>query len=318
MSQFSFPINPALTAIAMAYRNPDQILIADQVLPRIDAAQTFKWTKYDLAQGFTVPDTKVGPKSEPNKVDFKGIELTDATQDYGLDDLIANAEMEAFLAMPRPEGAGPLSPQALSTMMIMGLIKLDREVRVASAVFNTSVYAAGNQATLAGTSQWSDQTNSDPVKAIGDALDVPVIRPNKMALGRAAWTNLRRHPKIVQACNASFQGAGIASRQQVADLFEIQEILVGSAFVNTARKGQTVSLSRAWGKHCLLYYSNQQAAVERQPVFGFTAQFGTAVAGEIPAPTKGLRGGMLVRAGESVKEVISAPDTAYFFQNAVA
>lgn len=318
MSQFSFPINPALTAIAMAYRNPDQVLIADQVLPRIPVAQLFKWTKYDLAQGFTIPDTKVGPKSEPNKVDFKGIEISDQVADYGLDDLISVSELEAFAAMPKPGTGGPLSPEELSTMMIMGLIRLDREVRVANAVFSTAAYAAANKATLAGTSQWSDTVNSDPVKAIGDALDIPVVRPNKMALGRAAWTNLRRHPKIVQACNATNQGAGIASRQQVADLFEIQEIMVGEAFVNTGRKGQAVNMQRAWGKHCLLFYSNQQAAIERQPVFGFTGQFGSQVAGEIPQPTKGLRGGKLVRAGESVKEVISAPDVAYFFENAVA
>ena len=265
-----------------------------------------------------MPDTKVGPKSEPNKVDFKGIELSDQVQDYGLDDLIANAEMEAFLAMPRPATGGPLSPQELSTMMIMGLVKLDREVRVANQVFNAGAYPGANQATLAGTSQWSDQLNSDPVAAIGNALDIPVIRPNKMVLGRATWTNLRRHPKIVQACNMTNQAAGIVSRQQVADLFEINEILVGEAFVNTARKGQAVAMSRTWGKHCLLFYSNMQAAVERQPVFGFTGQFGTQVAGEIPAPTKGLRGGQIVRAGESVKEIVSAADVAYYFQNAVA
>ena len=318
MSQFAFPINPALTAIAMAYRNPDQVMIADIILPRIPTAQTFKWTKYALEQGYTVPNTRVGPKSEPNKVDFKGQEFTDQVYDYGLDDLIASSEMDAFAAMPRPASGGPLSPQELSIMMIMGLVKLDRELRVASMVFNAATYAAGNQATLAGVTQWSDIVNSDPVAAIGDALDVPVIRPNKAAFGRAAWTRLRRHPKIVQACNATNQGAGIASRQQVADLFELQEIVVGEAFINNARRGQPATMSRAWGKHCLLFNSNPQAAVERQPVFGFTAQFGAPVAGEIPAPTKGLRGGMTVRAGESVKEVISAADVAYYFQNCVA
>jgi hypothetical protein len=77
-------------------------------------------------------------------------------------------------------------------------------------------------------------------------------------------------------------------------------------------------MNRTWGKHCLLMYSNKQAAMERQPVFGFTGQFGTKVAGEIPAPVKGLRGSKLIRTGESVKEVISAPDVAFFVQNAVA
>lgn len=318
MAQFSFPINPELTAIAMAYRNPDEVLIADEVLPRIPVAQLFKWTKYDLAQGFTVPDTRVGPKSQPNTVDFKGSELQDSVVDYGLDDIVTESEIAAFEAMPKPGSGGPMSPQELSIMYIMNLIRLDREVRVANLVFTAANYPAGNQATLAGTSQWSDQVNSDPLKAIGDALDVPVIRPNKMVLGRATWTNLRRHPKIVQACNSTNQAAGIVSRQQVADLFELQEILVGSAFVNTARKGQTATLNRTWGKHCALIYSSKQGAAERQPVFGFTGQFGTQVAGNIPQPTRGLRGSELVRAGESVKEIISANDVAYFFQNAVA
>lgn len=318
MSQFSFPINPALSAIAMVYRNPDQVLIADQVLPRIPVAQLFKWTKYALEQGFTVPDTKVGPKSLPNKVDFSGIELQDQVVDYGLDDVISESELKAFEAMPKPPTGGPVSPEDLSVMLIMGLIRLDREVRVANTVFNAATYPAANKATLAGVSQWSDQANSDPVKAIGDALDIPVIRPNKMVLGRAVWTNLRRHPKIVQSINNSAQGAGMVSRQAVADLFELQEILVGEAFVNTARKGQAANLQRTWGKHCALIYQNQQAALERQPVFGFTGQFGTQIAGEIPQPMTGLRGSKVVRAGESVKEIISANDVAYFFQNAVA
>lgn len=318
MSQFAFPINPALTAIAMAYRNPEQTLIADAVLPRIPSAQLFKWTKYNTADAFTIPDTKVGPKSEPNKVDFKGVELQDSVVDWGLDDLVSNSELEAFAAMPKPDGSGPLSPEALSVMMIMNLVKLDRELRVANLVFNTATYPGGNQVTLSGTSQWSDQVNSNPVTAILASLDIPLIRPNKMAIGRAAWTQLRSHPKVVQACNASFQGAGIAARQQVADLFELQEIVVGDSFVNNARRGQTAVMQRTWGKNCLLYYSNQQAATERMPVFGFTAQFGQSVAGEIPAPTKGLRGGKLVRAGESVKEVIAANDVAYYFNSAVA
>lgn len=318
MSQFAFPINPALTAIAMAYRNPEQVLIADQVLPRVPVAQSFKYTKYDLAQGFTLPDTRVGPKSHPNKVDFSGTEVQAQTFDYGLDDVVTQAEIEAFNAMPKPPTGGPLSPQELSTMMIMGLIKLDREVRVSALVFDANQYAASNKATLSGTSQWSDTANSDPVAAIMGALDVPVIRPNKMTIGRAGWTKLRQHPKIVQACNATNQGAGIVSRQMVADLFELQEIIVGDAFVNTARKGQAANLQRAWGKHCLLHYTNMQAAVERQPVFGFTGQFGAAVAGTIADPQTGLRGSEIVRAGESVAEVIAAPDVAYFFQNCVA
>jgi hypothetical protein len=52
--------------------------------------------------------------------------------------------------------------------------------------------------------------------------------------------------------------------------------------------------------------------------FGFTAQWGSKVAGSIEDKDIGMRGGARVRVGESVAEVLCANDLGYFFQNAVA
>lgn len=317
MSTTSFPINPTLSAIAIAYRNSADSLIADGVLPRVPTALKFSYTKYDAAQGYTVPNTKVGRKSDPTMVDFGGTSINDECQDYGLDDLIPNSEIEAFDAMPKPSSGGPIDPKAISTMMLTNLILLDREVRVANTVFNAANYSGSQQQTLSGTAQWSDYANSNPLNALLAALDTPLVRPNKLVIGRAGWTGLRQHPKVVQAVYKTQQGAGTVSREQLAELLELDEILIGSAFINTARKGQAASYARAWGKHAALIYSNTEAAMTGQPTFGFTAQFGTRIAGDIPAPTKGLRGGVVIRSGESVKEVICAPDVGYFFQNIV-
>lgn len=318
MTTTAFPINPELTAIAIAYKNPDAQLIADKVLPRVPTAKKFKYTVYSAQQGYTVPDTKVGRKSEPNMVDFGGTEVTAECEDYGLDDLVPNDEIEAFAAMPRPASGGPVGPLQLSVMMLTGLLQLDREIRVAGSVFNTASFAAGNQQTLSGTSQWSDRTNSDPLNAITVAMDIPLVRPNRMVIGQQAWTQLRQHPKIVQAVGKSAQTAGYASREAIADLLELQEIIVGQAFYNTAKRGQTPSYSRAWGKHCALLHIDSLAAQMGQPTFGWTAAWGSRIAGTMPAPTNGLRGGTRARSGESVKEIIVSTDAGYYFQNVAA
>lgn len=317
MATTSFPINPTLTAIAIGYVNPEKSLIADAVLPRVPTGKKFTYYSYSAAQGYTIPNTRVGRKSEPTMVDFGGTAINAECFDWGLDDLVPNDEIEAYERMPKPSG-GIADPKSISVMLLTHLVQLDREIRVANQVFAAATYPAGNQATLAGAAQWSDAANSDPVKAITDALDVPLIRPNKLILGQAVWTNLRRHPKIVQAVNATGQGAGNVARQAVADLFELDEILVGGSFYNTARKGQAPVYVRAWGKHAALIYSSQPSALLGQPTFGFTAQYGDKIAGSIPKPEKGLRGGEQVRSGESLLEVISAPDAGFFFQNAVA
>ena len=318
MTTTAFPVNPQLTAIAMADRNPAVSLIADKVLPRVLTAKKFNYTVYDAAQGYTIPSTLVGRKSEPTQVDFQGTAVNDEVLDYGLDDIIPNDEIEAFAAMPKPATGGPMSPETASTMYLESLIQLDREVRVAAKVFAAASYAAGFSTTLSGTSQWSDYTNSNPLAVILDALDIPLVRPNVAVLGQATFTKLRQHPKVVQAVYGTSQGAGTVTRQQLAELLEVSEVLVGGSFVNTARKGQTPVMARTWGKHAAFLYVDAMAAETRQPTFGWTAQWGPKQVSSIAEPAKGLRGSVRIRNGESVKEVISANGLGYFFQNAVA
>ena len=52
--------------------------------------------------------------------------------------------------------------------------------------------------------------------------------------------------------------------------------------------------------------------------YGITGQWGERIAGTRVDPEIGLKGGVRVRVGEEVKEVVLANDLGYFFQNAVA
>lgn len=319
MATTAFPLNTELTAIAIGYRNRDVDLIADLVLPRIPkTGKKFSYTVYNKADAYTLPSTRVARRAEPGTVDFGGVLVPAECVDYGLDDIVPNDEIEAWAASPRPASGGPVSPLARATSLTTGLILLDREVRVSSLVFAAGTYPSGNKVTLSGTSQWSDYTNSNPLSALLNALDVPLFRPNVLVLGQAVWTVLRQHPKIVQAVNGSDQGAGTVTREQLAALLEIRRVVVGSGFVNVARKGQAPNFVRVWGKHASLLYVSEDMADADQPTFGFTAQFGTRIAGEMAEPKMGLRGSTRVRVGESVAEVIAANDAGYFFENAVA
>lgn len=304
-----FQFLPELTAIVIAYRN--KALISDLVLPRTTPVgkQVFDYFQYAMAEGFTIPDTKVGRKGVPNEVEFSGILLQSATQDYGLDDFIPQSDMDNA-----PPG---YDPQGRAVEGIADLLALDREVRVASVVFNAATYPAANKATLSGTSQFSDFTNSDPIATISNALDTPVVRPNVMVIGRPAFSVLARHPKIVKAVLGNAGDSGIARRQDIAELFELEEVVVGEAFLNTAKRGQAVTMARVWGKHISLIHRNKLADNQRGVSFGFTVPWGSPVAGVIDEPKRGLRGGVTVRAGESVKELITCSDLGYFLQNAV-
>ena len=315
---FPFPIQSELTAITLAYQN--RRLIADEVLPRTPVpSREFKWLQMNRDQMFTVPETLVGRKGQPNEVEFGGTETAGFVRDFGLDDVVPNEDLESA-----PAGFDPLGTAVTG---ISELIALDREKRVADLIFNANTYPAANRATLSGTSQWSDYTNSDPYTAIQTALDGMLMRPNRAIIGRLAWSRLRVHPKITAALAPSSTGntptsnagAQPATLQAVADLLELDEILVGEAFINTAKPGQTASLSRCWGKHMAFLHQNPVATIRGNAVtFGFTAEWGNRVAGSMPEPKVGLRGAQRVRVGESVNELIVASDVGYYFQNIVA
>lgn len=312
MATAPFPVHEELTGISLAYKNDE--LIADMVLPRLDpmGKEEFKWYKWNLAEGFTVPDTKVGRRSAPQEIEFNATEQTDKTQDYGLDDPVPYNDIA--------NAAGQVDPLARATEGLTDLIGLDREVRTSALVFANATYPAANRQTLAGTTQWSDYTNSDPVQAIMAALDVPVLRPNTAVFGRATFTKLSTHPKMLSAAFGPGGNAGVARREDIARVFELREVLVGASWLNTAKKGQAATLARVWGKHAAFLRINPllKNVAQTQISFGFTAQYGTRTAGSKPDDSIGLRGGERVRVGESVKEVIAANDIGYFFENAVA
>lgn len=305
-----FPVDSELTSIVVAYKN--EKLIADQVAPRVPVGlQNFKYKKYSLADSFTILDTRVGRTGAVNQVNFGYTEADSSCEDHALDGLVPLVDIENA-----PAGYDPVAHQARS---VMDLVLLDREKRVSDLIFNAANYADANNVTLEGNSQWSDFVNSDPVKAILDALDLMVMRANKMVIGQAVWTVLRQHPKVMKATNKNSGDSGAAAREAVAELLELDEIIVGSGWHNSAKPGQAVTKTRLWGKFCALIYQDAMASISDDRItFAITAQFGSRVSGKIPDPKMGMRGGMLVRSGESVRELITANDLGYLFSDAVA
>lgn len=315
MAKTPFVIVPELTAIAVAYRQAG--LIADQVLPYVAVnTQEFRYKKYALADDFTVPATLVGRKGAPQQVEFGETELTDSVQDHALDAPVPNVDIEAHDRARASGNTGGTDPMMRATSMVMELGMTAREKRAADLVFNAANYAAGNKATLGVGSYLSDDAVK-PHNVITDALDTMIMRPNVAVFGRTAWSKISRNPNLVKAVYGQGTEQGQVTRQAFADLFELQEVLVGDGWVNTAKKGQAPVMVRIWGKHVSFMHRNMNADTQYGITFGFTARFGNRLGGYIEDPDMGMRGGKRARAGESVKELITANDLAYLFENAV-
>ena len=142
---------------------------------------------------------------------------------------------------------------------LMDKMNLHWEDRIASQVTSTS--NVGSSTAVA--SAWDDYTtgNSTPLDMIFTGInvvqDTTGIRPNSILMGGLAWRNLRRHDDIISLLHGdSGQGKPrYASREQAAQLFEVDRFLVGEAFKNTGAEGQSALLSAIWQDHLLIYYA---------------------------------------------------------------
>lgn len=307
-SKAPFPIVAALAAIAIAYRN--RRLIADDVMPRSPVGkQEFRYKLFELEDRFTVPDTRVGRRGVPSRVSFGYTEKTASTEDYGLEDAIPQADID--------NAAEGYSPVNHATESLTDLVLLDREVRVATITTSDANYAGSQVQALSSAQQFSNE-DASPIEVITDALDTPVMRPNVAVIGRQGYSALSMHPDIVKAAHGNSGDKGKATRAAIAELFELDDIFVGEGFVNIAKPGQAPVMTRVWGNTMSLLYRDQLATPQgMRATWGFTAQWGNRIAGQWEDKNVGLRGGQVVRVGESVREVVSAPDMGFLLQNVV-
>lgn len=303
-----FVVDPVRTAIALAWRN--EAFIADSILPRAPVAgEEFKYTLYNKADRFTIPNTLVDRKGRLNQVEFGGTELASMTADYGLEDVIPAKDIKAAAQ----SGFDPLGN---ATELLLELIMLEREQRTAELVDTAGNYPTANKETLGASDKWSAATGN-PITQISDAMEVPFMRPNVMVLNGAGALALRRNKFIVKAFHGTEGADGIVPLSFIRELFELDQIIVGRAKYNAANKGQTLTLAQLWGGNCTLLYRNPSALPDRGLTFGLTAQFESRIVRSASDDNVGLRGATVLQVGESVKELILANDCAYHITGVV-
>ena len=330
-----FPYDPVRTAIVQMHLEPG--MIADRVLPQTPpmGKSAFKYFKYDIDDAFVLPDTRLGRKGMPTEVEFSGTEIVDATEHYGLLDSVPVEDQDAAgdAAGSSGEWADPVDTAGI---YLTHLLKLDREVRVASQVFNTNSYDASYRMALGANDKFSND-DSDPWKTLETALTTPIFRPNVVVFGQEVWSKFRAHPKVLKAAHGSHAGdAGLATRQRVAEILEVDEVLVGRSRVASSKQGQELALRRTWGKFVACIYRGAFAGNTRPsgkpgsemqenirsdlklPTFGFTAVYQPLQVLSRFHEGKGIKGVTDLIVRESCKEVVAGKEFGYLISAAVA
>ena len=173
--------------------------------------------------------------------------MVDKTEHFGLQGKVPVEDQDAAA----DERSDPVDVEVLK---LRRLLLLGREVRVSAKVSNPASYGADYRMALQNNANWDDDA-ADVIGHLETAMNTPIMRPNVAVFGQAAWSALRRHPKILKATNkASGADSGLATRMAVAELLEIDEVLVGRTRVASSLEGQDLALKRTWGDIAAFIY----------------------------------------------------------------
>lgn len=249
-------IDAPLTNVVIAYR--PEGMIADMVAPEVPVPkQSDMFWMWDVGEAFRTQDDLRAPGDEPNRMIVAVGTATFFAKNYALSlpvpyEDIENADANTILGERGARG------EAIKDRLYLNWeLRLARQVTSGSNVGSYSAVASG----------WTDHANCTPVDdlntAINNQADYSGYRPNRAIFGGYAWRHFRECDQVIDRIyGTAGSGMGLNGRQvtieNVKAMFELDDVLVGGAYRNTAEEGQAHSLSMIWHDNVLVYYAPQQ------------------------------------------------------------
>lgn len=291
-------VNKPLTNISIGYVQDAANFVAGRVFPQVPVAKQsdayFTYERGDFNRDEMQERTP-------------GTESAGGTYEIGNDTYYAKtyAYHRDIPGPVRANADNPINLDREATLFVTQKALIKREVTWAANYFTAG--APGDTWTFDVDGAASASASFDPTSAANndkvywdDASSTPIedvrqgkryvleetgFEPNKLTLGKATYDALVDHPDIVGRIDrGQTTGAARANLVTLADLFEVDEVLVMKAVKNTSQKGQTASHSFIGGKHALLSYAPAMAGI-MTPSAGYTFNW----TGLVGSGNEGLR-----------------------------
>jgi hypothetical protein len=212
-------IQTALGNVSIAYRNDSYI--SDMIFPGVPVQkQADKYFIFDKVAWFR---NEAGPRAPATRAKEGGYSLSQGSYtcvEVAFAKVVADEEED--------NADDPLTPRRTAIEFATDKILLNKEKQVADLVFADSTWAAS----ATPTTTWDDPA-SDPISDIEAAKEAVVLavgrEPNVCVMGREVWTDLKRHPDLLDLYK--YTAKGMITLADFQSLFELPKVLVGRSII---------------------------------------------------------------------------------------
>lgn len=298
-----------------------QGFIASKLFPVLDvtlAADTFG--KIPLEQLLIEPEIKRAPKAAYSRSDMTFTTDSYTTQEYGLEGVVDDNQAKKYRHYFDAE-------MAVRNRTVHTVMKA-MEKRVAALTFNTTTYTGASKF-LSVSTEWSTASTATPINDV--EFGVRKIRANTglwanaLVISKTVYRNLRLCTQIIDRIASA--GAGQATKASditpalLAQVFDLDYVLVGGGTKNTAAEGQTATPGDIWDDEYAFVCRIAESNDIEEPCLGRTFHWtddGSQVLGTIETYRDESRRGDIVRVRHQTHEKILYTECGFLLGNITA
>ena len=256
--------------------------IAAKVMPVVEvASQAGVFGKIPIEQLLSERDTARAPVSGYARGSFTFTPSSFTCLENGAEEPVDDREAKMY--------AEYFDAELISTMRAFGAVLRNAEKRVADAVFNATTWTSN---TTAITNEWDDLTNAVPITDVEAAVQAVYtasgLWPNAIIINRKVFRNLRNCDQIIARIAASGAGsptaAGLVTEQQLAEVFDLDHVIVAGSSRNSAIEGQTATPVQIWSDEYAMVCKIATGGDMKEPCIGRTfhwAEDGSSIGGTV-------------------------------------
>jgi hypothetical protein len=303
-------LNPLLTSLASRFMQ-GLPLAGSRIAPLFRTQlQAAAYYIYDTSNYTDVPtDIRRAPSAPFRRLTSKLSSDTFLCKDYGVEEPLDKAEIAMYASIFEADRS--------ALQRAVRIVAVNHEIRVrtlARAVSQTASPSTKWNAT-SGTTIIADVQTAKNVIHAATGQD-----PNVMVLPRDTFNALTIAPELLELFK--YTSGGKLSKDQLATIFGIDDIIVTGDLINNAAEGQTASLGGIWTDEaflCIATPSNDLKALTWARTFNWTAMSGSGPNG-ISTFTydQDEVDSRIVRARQYTDEKVIASGGAYYLSNVLS
>ena len=252
-TQSALHVNRPLTDVLIAYTQDEMAFAAGRVFPEVGVQKASdiipQWDRGDMLRD------EMQRRAPTAKFARAGLR-NDNTLSYSVETFGLEFPVDDDIRANQDE---PYDLDEAAAVYLGQKILIKRELEFVTRAFTTGIWTGSSTGTdlTGGTNfgKWNDATSTpiEDVKTQKRAILEETGRmPNVLVVGQAGWDALSEHPDIVD--RLSIAQTRVVTRDLVASLMEIDEVVVSMATRNTAQEGLTTDGSLIFGSNALLVY----------------------------------------------------------------